>query len=563
MNMTETEMLNDSLDIFSKGTYTVGIKKVRLKLSREEMSMATVLLPEEVEKICSLTASNRHISLGRCGYGCVNMDSFALARMRLEKSPHLFDSGKEKKLLVLNMANPVNPGGGVRNGAKAQEEDLCRKSSLLLSLESMTAAKYYQYNRSLESCLGSDAMILSPEVEIIRDEQGRLLPETSIVSVLTCAAPMIRYGKEGLSEDAYRALVFRRITAMLKCAVHFGYRVLVLGAWGCGAFGNDAKVVSDLFYRALKDFDYMGMTENAAFRRIDFAVLDKSPEQYNFKVFSRNFAEGAFYREEDQAETDEARERIRKREVHLDSIRGCLFGGAVGDALGYPIEFRSEEEIRFVYGEHGIREYFTDDDTGKALISDDTQMTLFTANGLLFGDTRGAMRGIRARDAAYVAEAYQDWYTTQRMSFAESRRLGNGLKRNCSWLLDVPALYQRRAPGNTCLSALSAQRSGKTYGGENLTHPPNESKGCGGIMRVAPIALLNHMEIEYIDREAAEIAAITHGHSLGYMPAAVLAHIIHRIVFSERPMSLKEIILEARKTAKKLFHGDKHLKTLC
>nr|MCR5024315.1 ADP-ribosylglycohydrolase family protein [Lachnospiraceae bacterium] len=154
-------------------------------------------------------------------------------------------------------------------------------------------------------------------------------------------------------------------------------------------------------------------------------------------------------------------------------------------------------------------------------------------------------------------------YTTQRMSFAESRRLGNGLKRNCSWLLDVPALYQRRAPGNTCLSALSAQRSGKTYGGENLTHPANESKGCGGIMRVAPIALMNHMGIEYIDREAAEIAAITHGHSLGYMPAAVLAHIIHRIVFPESPMSLKEIILEARKTAKKLFHGDKHLKTLC
>ena len=173
------------------------------------------------------------------------------------------------------------------------------------------------------------------------------------------------------------------------------------------------------------------------------------------------------------------------------------------------------------------------------------------------------MRGIRARDAAYVAEAYQDWYTTQRMSFAESRRLGGGLRRNCSWLLDVPALYQRRASGNTCLSALSAQRSGKPYGGENLTHPPNESKGCGGIMRVAPIALLNHMGIEYIDREAAEIAAITHGHSLGYMPAAVLAHIIHKIVFPESPMSLKEIILEARKTAKKLFRGDKHLKTLC
>ena len=77
-----------------------------------------------------------------------------------------------------------------------------------------------------------------------------------------------------------------------------------------------------------------------------------------------------------------------------DRIRGCMFGGAVGDALGYPVEFLVEEEIFSQYGTGGIRAYETDKKSGKALISDDTQMTLFTANGLLVGDTRGKLQGI-------------------------------------------------------------------------------------------------------------------------------------------------------------------------
>ena len=77
----------------------------------------------------------------------------------------------------------------------------------------------------------------------------------------------------------------------------------------------------------------------------------------------------------------------------LDKIRGCLFGGAVGDALGYPVEFMGEKAIFSRYGDKGIQEYELDPVSGKALISDDTQMTLFTANGLLVGDTRGAYAG--------------------------------------------------------------------------------------------------------------------------------------------------------------------------
>ncbi|MCR4876955.1 MAG: ADP-ribosylglycohydrolase family protein, partial [Clostridiales bacterium] len=93
----------------------------------------------------------------------------------------------------------------------------------------------------------------------------------------------------------------------------------------------------------------------------------------------------------------------------------------------------------------------------------------------------------------------------------------------------------------------------------------NNSKGCGGIMRVAPIACTSFFrDIRELDLEGAQLAAITHGHSLGYMPAAVLVHVINRIVFPPegKTMSLKEIVLEARDTADEIFEGDPHLQEL-
>ena len=142
-----------------------------------------------------------------------------------------------------------------------------------------------------------------------------------------------------------------------------------------------------------------------------------------------------------------------------DKIRGCLIGGAAGDALGYPVEFYSESKIFEKYGENGITSYVTDNATGKALISDDTQMTLFTATGLLIGDTRGKMRGIMAAPFSYVALSYRNWLSTQEMSFEEGQsRIKTVMDGRYSWLMDVPELYARRAPGNTCLDALRSQR---------------------------------------------------------------------------------------------------------
>lgn len=244
-----------------------------------------------------------------------------------------------------------------------------------------------------------------------------------------------------------------------------------------------------------------------------------------------------------------------ERAANQDKIRGSLVGGAIGDALGYSIEFFSEDEIFSRYGEKGISEYELDPSSGKALISDDTQMTLFTANGLLIGDTRGALRGIRAAPRVYVKEAYFDWLITQ-----ESSPFNDEAK---TWLSCVPQLYSRRAPGRTCVSALKYLRNNNHTIESYIAVPRNDSKGCGGVMRVAPTAL-NYPEwkIEDIDMESAEIAAITHSHSLGYMPAAVLTHIIHRIVFPKTNMTMKEIVIEANNTITKLFEKDRHIDEL-
>lgn len=241
-----------------------------------------------------------------------------------------------------------------------------------------------------------------------------------------------------------------------------------------------------------------------------------------------------------------------------DRIRGCLIGGAAGDALGYPVEFFSEQTLRERCGDGGIRQYLPDPVSGTARISDDTQMTLFTANGLLVGDTRMALRGIGEQTHDYVSRAYQDWLITQRTS-APARDTHASI----CWLMDIPALYRCRAPGSTCLSALT-QQQGQPPLESYISHPQNHSKGCGGVMRVAPLGVSRYtaVPIEALDREGAELAAITHGHSLGYMPAAVLTHILHRIVYPERTQTLLQIVCEARDTVRALFAGDKHLDEL-
>ncbi len=269
-------------------------------------------------------------------------------------------------------------------------------------------------------------------------------------------------------------------------------------------------------------------------------------------------------RSENSVEMEEMRnveEKRREREPYRDKIRGCLFGGAVGDALGYPIEFMKEDAIWNEYGKRGITAYEPDKKKGKALISDDTQMTLFTANGILVGETRGHMRGIMGPIAAYVYEAYLDWYETQNAKDMPGMKKA---ERRICWLMDVPELFARRVPGNTCIYSLEELKKHGKNGYDDVIRVRNDSKGNGGLMRVAPMALACHgaKALDDVDREGGEIARITHCHTLGYMPAAFLTHVINRIVYPQAEMSLEDIILEAKETISRIYENEEHLTEL-
>lgn len=265
-----------------------------------------------------------------------------------------------------------------------------------------------------------------------------------------------------------------------------------------------------------------------------FEAFVTRPLYQSYYLHTRNIFAGE-YPSDKYGEKEEERKRRVK-----DCIRGSLMAGAAGDALGYPVEFMSRNAILARYGDKGITEFKLDSD-GKALVSDDTQMTLFTANGMLMGLTRGYMRGIGGDPKDYVDGAYIDWYYTQTVNKVSERD-----DFHYTWLRDLPELAHRRAPGITCLNACESLLAHRDV--------ENNSKGCGGIMRVAPMGLLDasfkesggsgfYYKTVYLAEAGAHIARVTHLHPLGYLPAALMTLLLSRIV-PLTPDEVKESIID-------------------
>ena len=224
----------------------------------------------------------------------------------------------------------------------------------------------------------------------------------------------------------------------------------------------------------------------------------------------------------DQPDIPRWRSKRQQRRTVQGRFVGCLLGGAVGDALGAPVEFMKRTEILRRFGPNGITAYVPAYD-GLGTITDDTQMTLFTAEGLLRGWVRGCFKGITTYPGV-TAHAYLRWLQTQ------------GERSRCEidfgadepgWLFQQRALHHRRAPGNTCLSALREMTS--------LGEPArNDSKGCGGVMRMAPVGLFawhfrNEQSPQYAFNLGTELAALTHGHTTGQLTGGVFAVLIQAL----------------------------------
>lgn len=166
--LSNEAIFNDTLRIIEDGYYTKDEQLVMLKYSTKESQESIVILPDEIKQIYNkcFVKGNKYSS--DCNSKCFNLDSFSLG-IKTKKDYN------SNRVLVLNFANPINPGGGVRIGAKAQEEDLCRRSTLLYALESKAASKYYNYNKSRRSLSKSDTIMLHPNVEVFKNEAGILL----------------------------------------------------------------------------------------------------------------------------------------------------------------------------------------------------------------------------------------------------------------------------------------------------------------------------------------------------------------------------------------------------
>ncbi|MFC4529321.1 ADP-ribosylglycohydrolase family protein [Sphaerisporangium dianthi] len=207
-------------------------------------------------------------------------------------------------------------------------------------------------------------------------------------------------------------------------------------------------------------------------------------------------------------------------EVTFESrVRGCLLGGAIGDALGAPVKFDSIADIRHHHGPAGLTDLVADWQGEIGLVTDDTQMAMFTVEGLIRADVRSRQRGF-ASEVEVVRHAYLRWLDTQ---WHTAPPPADELVRT-GWLREQPWLYSRRAPSDTCLSGLRHSPGPKTAPGEPGAINPG-SKGCAAVTRSAPFGL-SAQDARTAFRLAAQCAQLTHGHPTGGLAAGAFAAII-------------------------------------
>lgn len=196
------------------------------------------------------------------------------------------------RVAVLNFANPVNPGGGVQQGAMAQEECLCRSSNLFACINNENVFDdYYGYHRSIQNHFFTDRLIYTKDVTVFKDDSEipQMLPEADWfdVDVITCAAPYLAKRKY-TNTAALFELFTSRIKNILEAARENDVAYLVLGAFGCGAFQNPPKLVAEAFYTVLNERGYLHNFEG-----IIFAIKPTGERCPNFNTFSIQFQEYA------------------------------------------------------------------------------------------------------------------------------------------------------------------------------------------------------------------------------------------------------------------------------
>lgn len=219
------------------------------------------------------------------------------------------------------------------------------------------------------------------------------------------------------------------------------------------------------------------------------------------------------------------------RAASTDRYLGCLLGGAVGDALGSPVEFMSLDAIRGLHGPAGVTTFYALRDAAPGSITDDTQMSLFMAEGILSAWAR------KAPVQQETALACLYWLKTQ--SVALSPEVDRLVRQRSSRVAQEPGIDFRRAPGKTCLDSLWEMD-------HLVDRAVNESKGCGSVMRMAPLGLYaSSLQLTATTTFglAGDCAATTHGHPTGQLAASLFALLVQRLV---RGVPLPDALAEAK-----------------
>ena len=204
---------------------------------------------------------------------------------------------------------------------------------------------------------------------------------------------------------------------------------------------------------------------------------------------------------------------LSKVPSRLERFEGCLLGGAIGDSLGAPVEFMKLQEIYKKYGPKGITLKSFIDSKTPLEFTDDTQMTFFTADGLLKSSIKNHSKyKINFMD---VYESYKDWLRTQMEPFSTFDH---------GWISKIKNLYQQKSPGVTCINSIMDGEPG------TLSYKINNSKGNGGVMRSAPIGLLYYSRPDIAFKTAMACAALTHSNPDAYLSAGAFASIISHII---------------------------------
>ncbi|MGM0488708.1 MAG: TIGR02452 family protein [Planctomycetota bacterium] len=271
------QIANETVEILDRESYVFGGATVSLSAALDDMQTGTVLYgPADLDLLIDSMdqPQRRESTVSVC-----NCTTFAAARS-------LIDAGYQNPL-CLNFGSAKNPGGGFLSGSQAQEECLARASGLYKSLASQMT--YYDANRSHPSALYTNHIIYSPRVPVFRSDDDVLIGEPYFVSVVT--SPAVNAGavrkNEPSNVQSIRSTMETRIRSVLAVARQHDHNAVVLGAWGCGVFGNDPSDVAHWFADALLgDSRFAG-----AFDRIVFGVLDFADDTPTYEAFRHVFAE--------------------------------------------------------------------------------------------------------------------------------------------------------------------------------------------------------------------------------------------------------------------------------